>query len=205
MSILGRTILVATDLSSQGQLALDEGLEAASTYQRAELHVLHVIAAKEREQEDAELEQAGGHLAEHVAHRVAAARERGISVDCRVVTHVAAGKPAIQIVQLATDLHCDVIMLGTHGRTGVQRLVLGSIAETVVRTAPCPVLVLREKDFSGGVPEIEPPCPKCVEIRKESHGETLWCETHAHRLGRRHTYFNRPGPTGRAPYSGGIA
>jgi hypothetical protein len=136
---------------------------------------------------------------------VAAVRERGIVVECRVITHVAAGKATVEIVQLATDLHADVIMLGTHGRTGIQRLVVGSIAESVVRTAPCPVLVLREKDFTAGVPEIEPPCPQCVQARRESKGETLWCETHVHRLGRRHTYFNRPGPTGRAPYSGGIA
>lgn len=205
MSILGRTILVATDISAQGQLALDEGLEAASTYENAELHVLNVVAAKERKQADAELERAAAHLGEHVAKRVAAARERGIPVDCRVITHVAAGKPAIEIVQLATDLHSDVIMLGTHGRTGVARLVVGSIAEAVVRTAPCPVLVLREKDFTGGVPEIEPPCAQCIEVRRASHGEQLWCPTHVHRLGRRHTYFNRPSPTGRPPYSGGIA
>lgn len=96
-------------------------------------------------------------------------------------------------------------MLGTHGRTGVKRLVTGSIAESVVRMAPCPVLVLGEKDFSGGVPEIEPPCAECLQVRRESHGETLWCETHSHRLGRRHTYFNRLGPTGKPPYSGGIA
>jgi nucleotide-binding universal stress UspA family protein len=184
---------------------LDEGLEAVCTHQNAELHVLHVLSAKEGREDSAELERASAHLEEHVAQRVAAARERGLSVNNRVVTHVAVGKPAVEIVQLGTDLHSDVIMLGTHGRTGVQRLVLGSIAESVVRTAPCPVLVLRDKDFTGGVPEIEPPCARCIEVRRESNGEKLWCTTHSHRLGRRHTYFNRQGPTGRPPYSGGIA
>jgi nucleotide-binding universal stress UspA family protein len=54
------------------------------------------------------------------------------------------GEPAQQIVQLATDERVDLIVMGTHGRTGVLRALMGSVAESVVRLAPCPVFTLRD-------------------------------------------------------------
>lgn len=56
------------------------------------------------------------------------------------------GDPAAQIVQLAKDESVDLIVLGTHGRTGLARLLMGSIAEAVLRSAPCPVLALKQPD-----------------------------------------------------------
>lgn len=200
MNLTGRTILVATDMSTQGRLALDEGINAASAFRNTQLHVLMVVDSEES------LDHAGTNLNQYVKSALETAKERDIEVWNQVITHVAAGKVAVQIVQLATDLHADVIMMGTHGRTGVQRLVVGSIAESVVRTAPCPVLVVREKDFTSAIPEIQPPCPECVKTREASNGQKLWCAQHSERHGRRHTYFNKLGPSGRPPpYSGGIA
>ena len=49
------------------------------------------------------------------------------------------------IIQAAEELHADLIVMGTHGRRGVSRALLGSIAETVVRSAPCPVLTVRNE------------------------------------------------------------
>lgn len=60
--------------------------------------------------------------------------------------HIAAGDPIKEIVKLAAALDADVIVIGTHGRTGAGRWVLGSIAEGVARTAGCPVVVTREKN-----------------------------------------------------------
>jgi len=54
------------------------------------------------------------------------------------------GDPAGEIVRIAEDEGAEMIVLGTHGRTGVTRLLMGSVAEAVVRRAPCPVLVYRE-------------------------------------------------------------
>jgi nucleotide-binding universal stress UspA family protein len=54
------------------------------------------------------------------------------------------GDPASEIVRIAEDDAAEMIVLGTHGRTGVTRLLMGSVAEAVVRRAPCPVLVYRE-------------------------------------------------------------
>jgi nucleotide-binding universal stress UspA family protein len=63
----------------------------------------------------------------------------GISVD----TILLAGRPAQEIVALAEARGFDLVVVGTHGRRGLRRAVLGSVAEHVVRSAPCPVLVFR--------------------------------------------------------------
>jgi nucleotide-binding universal stress UspA family protein len=54
------------------------------------------------------------------------------------------GDPAGEVVRIATDENAEMIILGTHGRTGMTRLLMGSVAEAIVRRAPCPVLVYRE-------------------------------------------------------------
>jgi universal stress protein A len=53
------------------------------------------------------------------------------------------GKPAAEIVNAAKEWPADVIVIGSHGRAGVTRVLLGSVAEAVMRHAPCPVLVVR--------------------------------------------------------------
>lgn len=71
--------------------------------------------------------------AEHVA-----GRDVGASV--------LSGEPASEIVRFARDHGADVLVIATHGRTGLKRLVLGSVAEKVVRGAPCSVVVARRRD-----------------------------------------------------------
>ncbi|PJA95424.1 MAG: universal stress protein [Ignavibacteriales bacterium CG_4_9_14_3_um_filter_34_10] len=57
---------------------------------------------------------------------------------------IKSGKPFIEIIETATELDIDLIIIATHGHTGVEHLLFGSTAEKVVRKAPCPVLTLRE-------------------------------------------------------------
>ena len=57
--------------------------------------------------------------------------------------HVATGKPAAEIVRVATELGVDMIVMGTHGLTGVERVIIGSVAEQVVRKAPCTVVTVK--------------------------------------------------------------
>lgn len=54
------------------------------------------------------------------------------------------GDPAEEIIRFAKETMCDLIVMGTHGRTGLGRLLMGSVAETVMRRAPCPVLTVKE-------------------------------------------------------------
>ncbi|HEU0029666.1 MAG TPA: universal stress protein [Kofleriaceae bacterium] len=64
----------------------------------------------------------------------------------RVSAFVRVGKPVDEINQFVTEHNCDVIVMGTHGRTGVRHLIAGSVAERVVRTATVPVLTTRHPD-----------------------------------------------------------
>ena len=61
--------------------------------------------------------------------------------------------PAQEIVDYAADIHADLIVVGTHGRSGVSRLLMGSVAEHVVRSAPCPVLVVRPSEHEFVLPD----------------------------------------------------
>jgi hypothetical protein len=93
-------------------------------------------------------------------------------------------------VQLASDLQADVIVVGTHGRRGLARFLIGSTAERVVRLATCAVLVERPTVATAEEtgPQIEPPCPRCAETRRSTGNAELWCSQHRGHHGRRHTY-----------------
>lgn len=66
----------------------------------------------------------------------------GVEVDADYV--LASGVPATELLQLAEQHHADLIVVGSHGRTGLARLLMGSVAEQVVRGAQCPVLVVKQ-------------------------------------------------------------
>ena len=65
--------------------------------------------------------------------------------DVTVERRVIHGTPFLEIVRLAREEGVDLIVMGTHGRTGLKQMLIGSVAEKVVRKAPCPVLVVRAK------------------------------------------------------------
>ena len=79
-------------------------------------------------------------VAEELDRWAASVREQGITVRTAVRT----GGPYAEIVAVATDERADLVIMGTHGRGGMSRLLLGSVAERVVRLAPCPVLTVRK-------------------------------------------------------------
>jgi nucleotide-binding universal stress UspA family protein len=138
------------------------------------------------------IEQASERLRAHVEGIVDTFRLEQETFFDRVVTHIRVGSPAREIAQLAADLDADMVIVGTHGHTAVRRLLLGSVTEDIMRLARCPVLVVRPKDHFNAVtehvPEIEPPCPACVQTRQQSGGAEMWCSQHNHRHGGRHTY-----------------
>ena len=67
-----------------------------------------------------------------------------ITKDARIKTMIKTGKPFIEIIETAAELDVDLIIIATHGHSGVEHILFGSTAEKVVRKAPCPVLTLRE-------------------------------------------------------------
>jgi nucleotide-binding universal stress UspA family protein len=75
-----------------------------------------------------------------------------VEVEC-LVAH---GKAEEEIVKVAQEMHCDLIVLGTHGRKGLARLFYGNVADSVTRAAPCPVLALRSSQTAAQDPALEP-------------------------------------------------
>lgn len=99
----------------------------------------------------------------------------------RVIGHLRVGAAAPAILQVAVDIQADVIVVGTHHRSGLERFFLGSVAEHVVRDAHCPVMVVTTKNYAGlrRSRRLEPACPECVKVRRETANQTYWCATHA--------------------------
>jgi nucleotide-binding universal stress UspA family protein len=141
-------ILVAIDESSQSAAGLDLAIELAKTL-KSSITLVHALdpAALATSADDAgstsvmeievdELQAAGKELMEATSERV---RSAGIAVEAIVRD----GVPAKVILDTATRSNCDVIVMGTHGRHGIERFFLGSCAEQVLREASMPVLVKR--------------------------------------------------------------
>jgi nucleotide-binding universal stress UspA family protein len=201
-------IVVGIDFSEASDVALDEAL-ALSTARNAELHVLYVddhFRAPEGGREAAEA--ALSRIEHHSTSRMEELRRggKGISFQ-RMYSHFRLGAPAEQLVQLASDLDADLVVVGTHGRSGLQRLVLGSVAERVVRLARCPVWIVRPKDHLGlgKVPEIAPPCSDCTRVRFETKGAQFWCERHSEHHVRAHGYHYAGGEGSDRGSSGGYS
>ena len=178
-------ILIATDFSEPATLAFGEAISVAHRTEYPELHVVAVIDKEASELVPAEDRHASlTQIVDHMRDRLIAEAGRFLEArkgpPLRAIAHVRMGRIADEIANLATEIRADLVVVGTHGRRGMKRLVLGSVAEHTVRLAPCPVLVVRAKNFHAmdTVPEIEPTCPQCLKIREQTEGATWWCEGH---------------------------
>lgn len=139
-----RRILCPIDFSDASQHALDHAVMIAGWY-RARITALHVrhpaflieppILFAELNRGLATLEDVEGRIHEWLAPA------RAAGIDCDVMASDG-NSPAARIVDCAAKLPADLIVLGTHGRGGFERLLLGSVTEKVVRTAPCPVITV---------------------------------------------------------------
>ena len=138
-------ILVPTDFSDLSQQALESALSLADRF-RAKLYLMHVwelpmtgsLLPPEPYPESVLTEEqtAGEEHLTKVANELKAS-----SFDVEPV--FVFGKPYMEIVKAATDFDVDLIVLASHGRSGVSHLLLGSVAEKVVRLAPCPVFTVK--------------------------------------------------------------
>jgi nucleotide-binding universal stress UspA family protein len=153
-----KNIVVATDFSEASEAALAYGRDLARAF-GATLHVLHVagnviaaaigvegyttdFVALQREVE----ESARKHLDALVTEQ-----DRQILTAKTIV--LTSNSPAQSIVSYAKDAHIDLVIVGTHGRGGMAHLLMGSVAERVVRTAPCAVLTVRGLLGESKLPE----------------------------------------------------
>lgn len=134
-------ILVPIDFSSDAEQALDCAAGLAQQFQ-ARLTLMHVIYIPVTTEVNlaayfVDIETSAEQGMETYQKRM---EEKGVAADTMIVH----GTPFHEIVEAAKTKQVDLIVMGTHGRTGVQHLLIGSVAERVVRLAPCPVMVTRE-------------------------------------------------------------
>jgi nucleotide-binding universal stress UspA family protein len=141
-----RNLCVAVDLSEPSREALDEAAELARAL-GADLTVAHVVAPPAASDTDLLVPPAGaaegeaGEAREALeAWRASAEARAGRPVRARLLS----GEPAKELVRLAREEGCDLVVVGTHGRTGLRRALMGSVAAAVVREAPCAVLVVHD-------------------------------------------------------------
>jgi nucleotide-binding universal stress UspA family protein len=147
----GTQVVIAYDFSSTSEIAFERGIELAA---RSPRHVLHVITVVDDAHPIADLptSKVDYQYTEKVQARVAekltaafAARAPDLAV--RFIVHVRIGKPAEEILGLCADVGAELVVVGSHGFRGVDRLLFGSVSEAVVRGARCPVLVVRPKTY----------------------------------------------------------
>ena len=163
-----QAVVVAYDFSPVGAAVLARAVALVS---RAPSHVLHFVTAIDPHDGIRAIphkERVDHHYADQVRDAMSEAIRQSFGAtpipdEIHFFVHARIGKPAQEILELAEDVGADLVLVGTHGYTGVQRLVMGSTAEQVVRTAGCPVLVVRAKRYS----DIE--LPKVTEIASDEH------------------------------------
>lgn len=145
MAPLVTRILFATDFSECAAEAEAYAVLLARAYE-AEVNVLHVLEfypgmSSEYPVNALYLEQ----LRQEADRRLEAVLKRIGQSGVAVKSRQALGIPSQQICATAKECHADLIVLGTYGRTGLEHVLLGSTAERVITTAPCPVLTLRAR------------------------------------------------------------
>ncbi len=147
-----KTILVPVDFSAFSNKAVDYAVAFAEQF-GAEVVLLHVVEPMVYPESYVPSPAAGDELNHHL---IASAEERLVKQresvgpeGVKVRTVARAGRPFVEICEVARETGVDLIILATHGYTGLKHVLLGSTAERVVRHAPCPVLTVRaeEQDF----------------------------------------------------------
>jgi nucleotide-binding universal stress UspA family protein len=191
-------VLAGIDMNPGSSLVFDRGVQMAGAMPEGELHVLTVTeprvpvaAYPGMVMPPAPPGVSAEDVAAFCTKRLDELKRDAPAMPLpRVLVHVATGSPADEIVWLAAHLDADGIVVGTHGRRGLRRMLLGSVAEKVVRLAGCPVVIAREKAHNPEwkVPEIEPLCDECASTRASTQGRELWCQRHRDRHVRVHVY-----------------
>ena len=171
-------LLAAVDFSEGSRLALQQAWVLAAQRPDAELHIGHVIPSGSLDQNEQLLDQAPAAIRDFASQA-----SQGLARLPRpYVTHVRIGSVAPALLQLAVDIDAAMIVVASHGRSLLERTVMGSVSRALIDAGRLPILVSRPKDLAGmaRTAGLEPPCPACV-LARTSRGER-WCDLH----GRKH-------------------
>lgn len=143
-------VLVATDFSdaSDAALAFGKGIADAFSSSIHLIHVLEDLSANAWTTEVYVAAMPGVHeeLERQARERLGQALTADEQARYRARAVLRVGSPFVEIIKYARDEHIDLIVLGTHGRGAIAHMLLGSVAERVVRKSPCPVLTVRPQE-----------------------------------------------------------
>ncbi len=147
-----KCVLVATDFSEYSKVALDISL-SASRCMKTKLYVLHTIEKFPHDYRHllsgtahADMKQK---LEEDAIDKIKAMIPVEIMGKGDIIPMVRFGKPFLETMQVVKENNVDLLVIGTHGRAGVDRVMLGSVAERIVRKAGCPVMVIKGIKYTG--------------------------------------------------------
>jgi nucleotide-binding universal stress UspA family protein len=151
-----KTVLVPTDFSDASESALRYGKAMAEKF-GASLHVVHVMEdllahAWAAEVYVSSMPQLRDEIEKESRLRLGALLTDGERKAFRAETALLAGNPFLEIIRYAKTHGVDLIVMGTHGRGPIAHMLLGSVAEKVVRKSPCPVLTVREAQHEFVMP-----------------------------------------------------
>jgi len=137
-------VLVPTDGSTASEGAIDHAIGLAKQY-GATLYVLYVVDAGTYSSLEAAAEAVADELRAEGTEVVEAIAERAGDAGVTAETAIETGVVHQTIVDYVDAMDIDLVVMGTHGRTGVDRVLLGSVAEKVIRTADAPVMTVRSE------------------------------------------------------------
>ncbi len=142
-----KRVLVPTDFSKTSVAALRYALPLITQF-GATLDLVHVIEPTPllSDMDDLPLAMSEAEVTQRVTAELLALARREVEAGVQVTPVVRRGRPYHQITEAAKERNTDLVVIATHGRTGLQLTLLGSTTERVVRLAPCPVLVVRGVD-----------------------------------------------------------
>jgi nucleotide-binding universal stress UspA family protein len=183
-------VLVGIDFSGLAREVLATAAKLARS-SGSELHVVHVLPNSADGAARGEGVLRLSNLADDIRARLAQLAAEVPDAVKRIDLHVRLGKPDVEIAQLASDINADLLVVGTHSQSTLDRLMLGSVAESLVRHATCPVLTYRSKSVPKWE-QIAPSCVDCATVQRTTQRARLWCERHSQHHPRPHTYSDIP-------------
>lgn len=151
-----KRILMPTDFSEHSQYALRYAVSFATQYQ-AKLYVLHVLVSPHalvgyEAAPFVSFERLFADMKRSAEQQMASFIPEDYKKEVEIETAFAQGSPFMEILKFAREKQVDLIVIATHGRTGLKHALFGSVAEKVVRKAPCPVLTIRHPEHKFVMP-----------------------------------------------------
>jgi len=140
-----RVVLAAVDTSPAAERVVAMAARFVRAFPEASLHLLHVLRFSRMDRGHAGLAGLGSNVVDDAKDHLDFHRRQAMR-QCRnpVTAHFAIGNPTSEILRFCGELKVDLLVIATHDHSGFERLLLGSVAETLMRKAPCTVTIVRQ-------------------------------------------------------------